>query len=59
MKLMQYIWQCYLPELVEKNEEDAASAVSRLKMYLEDQKYLREPEGRRLQMNDASSHDRA
>ena len=43
-----YIEQHVVNYIIDKGMEDARSAVRRLRQYLQDQEYLREPAGRRL-----------
>lgn len=59
MKLLEFIWFDFLGGLAQKNSKEAASAVSRLTQYLQDQRWLQPPPGRELEMFDASTYDRA
>ena len=59
MKLLMYIDQCFIEEIIQKGMEDARSAVRRLRQYLQGQEYLKAPPGRKLEMYDSSSYDRA
>lgn len=51
--------QFFINEIVQKGMEDARSSVRRLRQYLQGQEFLKEPPGRKLEMYDASSYDRA
>ena len=59
IKLMEFIWFVFLEDLRKLNLKEAASALRRLSLYLQEQKFLQQPAGRRLEMYDASSYDRA
>lgn len=59
VKLLMYIDQHFVNEIIERGLEDARSAVRRLRQYLQGQEFLREPLGCKLEMYDASSYDRA
>jgi hypothetical protein len=54
-----YVDQCFIEEIIQKGMEDARSAVRRLRQYLQSREFLKEPPGRKLEMYDASSYDRA
>lgn len=54
-----YVDQYFVDSIIQRGLEDARSAVRRLRQYLQDQEYTREPPGRKLIMYDASSYDRA
>ena len=55
VKLLMYVDQCFIEEIIQKGMEDARSAVRRLRQYLQGQEFLREPPGRKLEMYDQSA----
>ena len=54
-----YVDQHFVNFIIDKGLEDARSAVRRLRQYLQGQEFLKEPAGRKLEMYDSSSYDRA
>lgn len=54
-----YVEEHVVNSIIQRGMEDARSAVRRLRQYLVDQEFLRPPQGRKLEMFDASSYDRA
>jgi len=59
VKVLMFVDQCFIEEIIQRGLEDARSAVRRLRQYLQSQEFLREPPGRKLEMYDASTYDRA
>lgn len=57
--MLVYVDQCFLQTIISKGLEEARSAVRRIRQYLQTQEFTREPAGRRLEMYDASTYDRA
>lgn len=59
IKVLRYVHEVYLSELMKKNDADSRSISTRLQTYLDRQQFLQEPEGRSLPRVDDSSYCRA
>lgn len=55
MRIMQAIVTEYIENLKKTGDGDARAVVSRLETFLHLQKYLQEPEGRKMPVTDVSS----
>lgn len=55
MRVMQAIVTEFIEKLKTTGDADARAVVSRLETYLHLQKYLQEPEGRKMPVTDVSS----
>ena len=55
MKVMQAIVTEFIEKLKINGDSDARAVVSRLETYLHLQKYLQEPDGRKMPVTDVSS----
>lgn len=60
MKLLEYVWFSYLPELWQRNEQERNAAVTTaitwLSQYLQEEEFRDEPLGRKLEMQNYSDH---
>ena len=52
--MLMYIEEHVVNNIIQRGVEEARSAVRRLRQYLQDQEYLREPAGRKLELFDPS-----
>ena len=58
-KLLAYIDSVFMPDLARQGDPDARAVHSRLRSYMHDQQYLKEPEGRRMPFSDISAREHA
>ncbi|BDA44382.1 Nucleoporin GLE1 [Coccomyxa sp. Obi] len=58
-KLLAYIDSVFMPDLARQGDPDARAVHSRLRSYMHDRQFLKEPEGRRMPFSDISAREHA
>ncbi len=58
-KLLTYIDSVFMPDLAKQGDPDARAVHSRLRSYMHDRQFLKEPEGRRMPVSDLSGREHA